>query len=62
MKTFIQLIGLRPDPFGTIIEDTRNFPDSKEGEKKLDEVKKAWEGRRLVCTTIRMPAPEITGI
>lgn len=61
MKSFIQLVGLRPDPFGTVIEDTRNFSDSAEGEKKLDEVKKAWEGRRLVCTTIRMPAPEIKG-
>lgn len=61
MKSFLQLAGLRPDPFGSNVEESKNFPDSIEGKDDLDRTKKAWEKKGLVCICLTMPVPETAG-
>lgn len=58
MKSFLQLAGLRPDPFGSSVEESKNFPDSIEGKGNLEKTRKAWEAKGLVCICLTMPVPE----
>ncbi|MCI7321722.1 MAG: hypothetical protein MR508_00190 [Lachnospiraceae bacterium] len=61
MKNFLQLTGLRPDPFGSSVEESKNFPDSIEGKDEMEKLRKIWEAKGLVCICLTMPVPETAG-
>ncbi|MGN0414439.1 MAG: hypothetical protein ACI4FX_02980 [Agathobacter sp.] len=58
---YLKLIGLRPDPFQTTVEEEKNFPDSEEGKKNLEEKVQEWEQKGLVCVRMTLRRPNLLG-